>query len=286
MNQSGRSRRLREEQIFLVIAVVIGVYSGLSVACFRIAIEWVRLHTLGSALIPAFPRVVLVPAAVGLVVAVIVVRFFPAVRGSGVNQTKAALLHLRRLHLVPCCRRQVSDVGARDRRRPVARPRGSIAADWRGPGVRARPSAPPLPRPAALHRAGRGGGRTRRGVQLADYRGAVRHRGGHRPMDRRRPRSGRAGGRVQRRDGAVVSRRRAAVSGAAVPPRAYLRAARVRRARFDRRGSLAPVRQADRRHQAAPAPAAAVDLVCAASRRWIADRPHRTQISAGHGRRL
>jgi CIC family chloride channel protein len=84
-------RKLREEQVFLVVAVVVGIYSGLAVACFRVAIEWFRLRALGSSLIPSFPRIVVVPGAVGLAVALLVVRFFPAVRGSGVNQTKAAL---------------------------------------------------------------------------------------------------------------------------------------------------------------------------------------------------
>jgi CIC family chloride channel protein len=80
-----------EEQLLLLVAVLIGVYAGLAVVCFRLAIEWLRLVLLGSSLTPAFPRVALVPAASGLVVAVLVVLLFPAVRGSGVNQTKAAL---------------------------------------------------------------------------------------------------------------------------------------------------------------------------------------------------
>jgi len=83
--------RLPEEQVFLIVAVIVGIYSGLAVVCFRIAIEWFHLRVLGSAPVPSFPRIVLVPAAVGLAVALLVVRFFPAVRGSGVNQTKAAL---------------------------------------------------------------------------------------------------------------------------------------------------------------------------------------------------
>jgi chloride channel protein, CIC family len=83
--------KLREEQLFLLIAILIGVYAGLSVVGFRVAIEWFRLRALGSSLAPSFPRVVLVPGGVGLVVAILTVRFFPAVRGSGVNQTKAAL---------------------------------------------------------------------------------------------------------------------------------------------------------------------------------------------------
>jgi CIC family chloride channel protein len=84
-------RRLHEERIFLLIAVVIGIYTGLFVACFRVAIEWFRLRALGSSLVPMAPRILWVPATTGVAVALLVVRFFPAVRGSGVNQTKAAL---------------------------------------------------------------------------------------------------------------------------------------------------------------------------------------------------
>jgi CIC family chloride channel protein len=91
MNHPSARQRLREEQLFLVIAVVVGVYAGLSVVAFRVAIEWLRLHVLGSSLAPTFPRIVIVPTAVGLVVALLATRWFPAVRGSGVNQTKAAL---------------------------------------------------------------------------------------------------------------------------------------------------------------------------------------------------
>src|SRR6185437_11513211 len=86
-----RPYRLTEEHIFLVLAVVIGIYSGLAVACFRIAIEWFRLRALGSGLTPTFPRIVIVPALTGLAIGALVVRVFPAARGSGVNQTKAAL---------------------------------------------------------------------------------------------------------------------------------------------------------------------------------------------------
>ncbi len=89
--KSPSRERLRDEQLFLVIAVVIGIYSGLAVVGFRIAIEWFRLHALGSSLVPSWPRVVIVPTVTGLLVALLAVRWFPAVRGSGVNQTKAAL---------------------------------------------------------------------------------------------------------------------------------------------------------------------------------------------------
>jgi CIC family chloride channel protein len=91
MNRMRLRPTLPEEQVFLLFAIIVGIYAGLAVVCFRIAIEWFRLRALGSALVPSFPRIVVVPAAVGLAVALLVVRFFPAVRGSGVNQTKAAL---------------------------------------------------------------------------------------------------------------------------------------------------------------------------------------------------
>jgi CIC family chloride channel protein len=82
---------LREDQLFLLLAVIIGLFSGLAVVLFRIAIDWSHLGLFGSALTPARPRVVLVPTIGGLVVAFLVLRFFRRVRGSGVNQTKAAV---------------------------------------------------------------------------------------------------------------------------------------------------------------------------------------------------
>lgn len=88
---SGEILTLREEQFFLVLAIFIGIFAGLSVVCFRIAIESSREVLLGSSLRPSFPRVVLVPAGMGLLIAFLVVRFFPRARGSGVNQTKGAL---------------------------------------------------------------------------------------------------------------------------------------------------------------------------------------------------
>jgi CIC family chloride channel protein len=82
---------LREEQFFLVLAVLIGIASGLAVVCFRLCIDFLRLKLLGSGLQPSVPRVFLAPMLAGLVIAFLVVRFFPRARGSGVNQTKAAL---------------------------------------------------------------------------------------------------------------------------------------------------------------------------------------------------
>src|SRR5581483_3219453 len=82
---------LSEDHFFLVLAIFIGVLSGLAVVCFRVCIEWLRFVLLGPTLEPHNTRLLLAPGIAGLVVAVLVMRIFPRVRGSGVNQTKAAL---------------------------------------------------------------------------------------------------------------------------------------------------------------------------------------------------
>ncbi|MFP5236871.1 MAG: chloride channel protein [Acidobacteriota bacterium] len=79
-----------EERFFLVLSVFIGIFAGLAVVCFRIFIEWCRIFLLGSGT-PSTARLLLTPTIAGLVIAVIVIHFFPLARGSGVNQTKAAL---------------------------------------------------------------------------------------------------------------------------------------------------------------------------------------------------
>ncbi|MDE3168608.1 MAG: chloride channel protein [Acidobacteriota bacterium] len=81
----------REDQLFLILAVLVGVFSGLAVVCFRVAIAWVRFLLLGSSLNPGFPRVILAPAVTGIGIALLVIYAFPRSRGSGVNQTKAAV---------------------------------------------------------------------------------------------------------------------------------------------------------------------------------------------------
>jgi len=82
---------LREGQLFLLLAVIIGIVSGLTVVCFRIAIEWTRFHLLGSSMQPSHLRVLLAPTLGGIGVALLVILVFKRSRGSGVNQTKAAV---------------------------------------------------------------------------------------------------------------------------------------------------------------------------------------------------
>jgi CIC family chloride channel protein len=84
-------RPLGEEQFFLLLAIFIGVVAGAAVVCFRVSIFWLRQWLLGSGLVPSYERRLIVPTVVGLLIAFLIVRFFPRARGSGVNQTKAAV---------------------------------------------------------------------------------------------------------------------------------------------------------------------------------------------------
>jgi CIC family chloride channel protein len=81
----------RDERLFLVLSIFIGVISGLMVVCFRVAISWIQVLTLGSSPHPGQLRLFFVPMGIGLLVAVLVQLVFPGARGSGINQTKAAL---------------------------------------------------------------------------------------------------------------------------------------------------------------------------------------------------
>ena len=81
----------REDSFFLILSVFIGIFSGLAVVCFRYAIDWCQLYLLGSGAEPSHIRLLLAPSLTGILIAVIVIHFFPTSRGSGVNQTKAAL---------------------------------------------------------------------------------------------------------------------------------------------------------------------------------------------------
>ncbi len=79
----------REDQIFLVLALVIGVLTGLAVVAFIVLTE-----RLGMRLYPAAGsawRRILFPIAGSLTMGWLLYRYFPYARGSGVPQTKAAL---------------------------------------------------------------------------------------------------------------------------------------------------------------------------------------------------
>jgi chloride channel protein, CIC family len=82
---------LREGQLFLLLAMIIGLLSGAVVVCFRVATEWARFWLLGPSMEPSALRVVLAPTLAGVGVALLVIYVFKRSRGSGVNQTKAAV---------------------------------------------------------------------------------------------------------------------------------------------------------------------------------------------------
>ena len=82
---------MREDNFFLLLSVIIGLFAGLAVVCFRISIDYTRLWLLGSGVNPGPVRIVLVPTLAGLVVAFVVLRIVPRVKGSGVTQTKSAV---------------------------------------------------------------------------------------------------------------------------------------------------------------------------------------------------
>src|SRR5258708_14871415 len=81
----------REEHIFLLLSIFTGVISGLLVVSFRMALELTRVLLLGSSPQPHQLRLIFIPALAGLVIALLTRFVFPNVRGSGINQTKAAL---------------------------------------------------------------------------------------------------------------------------------------------------------------------------------------------------
>src|ERR1035441_8956828 len=81
--------RQREEQVFLVLALVIGALTGMAVVAFILLTErmGMRLYPAGGA-----PwRRLLFPVAGSLGIGYLLYRYFPGARGSGVPQTKAAL---------------------------------------------------------------------------------------------------------------------------------------------------------------------------------------------------
>jgi CIC family chloride channel protein len=80
-----------EDRFFLILAVFIGIFAGLAVVCFRITMEWTRLFLLGSALTPSTLRAFLAPSLTGLLISLLIFTVFKEARGSGLNQTKAAL---------------------------------------------------------------------------------------------------------------------------------------------------------------------------------------------------
>jgi len=80
--------RLRENQLFLVLTIVIGILAGLAAVLFTLAIEQTSRHLFG--LSPSRLRPFAVPPLMSLVTGTLRVKLIPDPRGSGVPQTEAA----------------------------------------------------------------------------------------------------------------------------------------------------------------------------------------------------
>src|SRR5271156_5798801 len=80
--------RLRENQIFLILAVLIGILSGLAAVLFTLAIKGTTYLLFGIS--PSAVRYILVPTLESFVAGVLLKRYFPEARGSGVPQVEAA----------------------------------------------------------------------------------------------------------------------------------------------------------------------------------------------------
>ncbi len=80
--------RRRENQLFLALTILLGVFGGLAAVLFTLAIEGTRHILFGSA--PSPWRLIAVPTGISLITGFLLVKFFPEARGSGVPQTEAA----------------------------------------------------------------------------------------------------------------------------------------------------------------------------------------------------
>jgi CIC family chloride channel protein len=78
----------RERRVSLALTLIVGVLAGLSAVLFSLSIDLTARGLFGAE--PSALRLLLVPPLVSLVAGVLLVRYFPGVRGSGIPQTKVA----------------------------------------------------------------------------------------------------------------------------------------------------------------------------------------------------
>ena len=88
---SRKSPILEEPQRFLLLSIVIGIFSGLFVVCFHISIEFLNWFTIHSPMAVEHYYLALWPALGGLIAYALVHYVVPTARGTGVNYTKAAV---------------------------------------------------------------------------------------------------------------------------------------------------------------------------------------------------
>lgn len=81
---------LSEAQRFLLLSIITGIFAGLLVVCFHIAIEYLNWNSIHSPDATTWSILFWPPLGAGIA-AFFVTRYFPTARGSGVNATKAAI---------------------------------------------------------------------------------------------------------------------------------------------------------------------------------------------------
>jgi len=197
---------------------------------------------LGSSPNRGLPRLLIVPATVGLVITVATRFVFPQVRGSGVNQTKAALyIHNGYISFRTVIGKFLSRLW------PLAE---VILLGLKTPPFRSVPASPPwqpshrhVPREAANLRSYRCGSWSCRRLQRPYLSHPLRHRRGHRALECRSPWIDRPLRGIERRHRTLVL---GCVADVPHPASHVARSARTRRLRGSwswRRRSRAALRQ-------------------------------------------
>ena len=202
----------RDERLFLVLSIFIGVISGLLVVCFRVAINWIQVLTLGSSPHPGQLRLLFVPMGIGLLVAVAGAACLSRGAGQRHQPDQGSALHLQRLYLLQNGHREVHHLGSGHRWRILPRARRPLAANRGRRGLHGQPPAQSLARTAAhvcAHwRRRRPGG----GFQRSYLGHSFRRRRGDRTVERGRSRLHCAVCHFERRGRALVLGRGADVS--------------------------------------------------------------------------
>jgi CIC family chloride channel protein len=80
--------RVREARLFLALSIAVGILAGLAAVMFSLAIE--RVSRLLFGLDPSAARLFLVPVSFSVITGLLLARWFPDVRGSGIPQTETA----------------------------------------------------------------------------------------------------------------------------------------------------------------------------------------------------
>lgn len=82
---------MSEAQRFLLLATLIGIFAGLLVVCFHVTIDFIRWYAVGTLAEKTSFATILSPALGATIASLLVWLVFKKARGSGVNQTKAAV---------------------------------------------------------------------------------------------------------------------------------------------------------------------------------------------------